>query len=95
MAVVRGGTVVLRAIAAPPKLLYASTSLVKAEGGVCLLVGLLTGEPMIGVTLFAVLHAASVVLTRRDPFFIEVLQARIRCGKTRNIRPVRGNRYVP
>lgn len=85
----------LRAVAAPPKLLYASASLVKGEGGFSLLVWLLSGEPMLGMTLFAILHVISIGLTRRDPFFVEVLQARLRCKRTKNIRPAKGNRYVP
>ena len=50
---------------------------------------------MLGMTLFAILHVISIGLTRRDPFFVEVLQARLRCKRTKNIRPVKGNRYVP
>lgn len=85
----------LRSVAAPPKLLYASIPLVKAEGAICVLVGLFTAEPMLAMVLFVLMHMGAVVLTRRDPFYIEVLQARMRCKRTRNLRPVKGNRYVP
>jgi type IV secretory pathway VirB3-like protein len=88
------GPVVLRSVAAPPKLLYASVPLVKAEGAICMLVGLFTLEPMMAMVLFAFLHMAAVILTRRDPFFIEVMQARFRCKRTHNLRPVKGHRYV-
>ncbi len=89
------GPAVLRSVAAPPKLLYASIPLVKAEGAICVLVGLFTAEPMLAMVLFVLMHMGAVVLTRRDPFYIEVLQARMRCKRTRNLRPVKGNRYVP
>lgn len=88
------GPVVLRSVAAPPKLLYASVPLVKAEGAICILVGFFTLEPMLAMVLFVFLHMGAVILTRRDPFFIEVMKARFRCKKTRNLRQAKGNRYV-
>lgn len=86
---------VLRAVAAPPMLLHASVSLVKAEAAACFMLGVLLREPLISIVLFFVMHAMAIVLTRRDPYLVEVMQARWRCKRTRNLRPAAGNRYVP
>jgi type IV secretory pathway TrbD component len=89
------GPVVLRAVAAPPSLLYASPKLVMAEAGICLGIWLFLLEPLAAIVAFLLLHGVAVVLTRRDPHLVEVYQAGFRCKRTRNLRPARGNRYVP
>ena len=88
--------VVLRSVAAPPALLYASPSMVKAEAAICCIVGVLSGEPLLAMVLFVALHPVAILLTRKDPHMVEALQARLRCRRTRNLRPTKGkNRYVP
>lgn len=90
------GLVVLRAVAAPPSLLYASPKLVIAEAGFCIGVWLFLLEPLAAIIMFFILHAVAIVLTRKDPHLVEVIQARLRCKRTRNLRPAPGwNRYVP
>lgn len=89
------GPVVLRAVAAPPRLLHAAPKLVLAEAGAAIGIWLVFLEPLAAIVAFLVLHAAAVVLTGRDPNIVEVQQARLRCRRTRNLRPVEGHRYVP
>ena len=84
-----------RAVADPPKLLFVSASLFKAEMAALMVAYLLLMEPLVLFVGFAVLHPACALLTRKDPYIVEVYQARFRCRKTRNLRPVPVNRYVP
>lgn len=68
------GPVVLRSVAAPPKLLYASVPLVKAEGAICVVVGFFTLEPMLAMVLFVFLHMGAVILTRPPSIVLEKIR---------------------
>lgn len=91
----------LRAVAMPPKILWAS---IRATGislslcGMIFIFGFkLFGMKSIFLTMlsFFVLHGAAIFLTIRDPYFIETWIARIRCGKTKNFQATKENRYDP
>lgn len=47
------------------------------------------------IFFFLCIHAVMVYLTCRDPYFMETLTARLRCGKTDNLKKSGGNRYEP
>lgn len=52
-----------------------------------------TGSIMLGVWAFLILQAWMVVMTDRDPYFMNVFLVSLRCKKTRNFQKVKGNRY--
>jgi type IV secretory pathway VirB3-like protein len=89
------GSPILRAVAAPPRLLHAAPKLVAAEAALCLGIWLFLLEPLVAIVAFLILHVVAMVLTSRDPHLVEVLTARSRCPRTRNLRFTRGHRYVP
>jgi type IV secretory pathway TrbD component len=90
-----GRPAILRSVAAPPRLLYADPELVKLEAAAAIVLGLLLQEPMAAIVLFVSLHGLAMVLTARDPHFSAVMRAKLRCRRTRNLRPIVSNRYVP
>jgi hypothetical protein len=87
--------VVLRGVARPGLLLMAASDLTKLSGGVALLVGLFSLNPIFGVWAFFPAHLLAMWLTYRDRYVVEVMKARFRCRPTRNLTGGSGHRYVP
>ena len=85
---------VLRAVAKPPLLLAAVPDLTKVAGGIGIMAWLFTLNGVTAIFVFAVAHAAAVWMSYRDRYCVEVLRARVRCGRTHNLVSRRGNRYV-
>jgi type IV secretory pathway TrbD component len=86
--------IVFRAVAKPGVMLMAAPDLAKMSGGLAIMVGLFSMNPILGMWAFFPAHAVAVWLTYRDRYFVEVMRARFRCHRTRNLRRAEGHRYV-
>ena len=86
--------VVFRAVAKPGLMLMAAPDLAKCSGGLAILVGLFSMNPILGMWAFFPAHAVAIWLTYRDRYFVEVVKARFRCRRTRNLGTATGHRYV-
>jgi hypothetical protein len=86
--------VVLRAVAKPPLLLGAAPDLTKLAGGVGIFTWLATLDGILAVFIFGAAQGAAMWLSYRDRYCVDVLRARFRCKRTRNLITRHGNRYV-
>lgn len=93
MAEIPTGTV-LRAVAKPQLLLGAVPDLTKVAGGIGIFTWLFTLNGVAAIFAFFIAQGIAVWLTYRDRYCVEVLRARVRCRRTRNLVPRRGHRYV-
>jgi len=92
---------VLKHVVEPPKLLFASfnASIISLAIWVCLsFVGLVLTVPVfwclaITTVLFVMIQGCMVFLSNKDPYFINVLIAKLRCRKTKNIVKTKDNVY--
>lgn len=86
---------ILQAIAAPRKILGVEYELMALTGLAGLTGWLLTFHGLGFLVVFATLHAAAVVINLRDPDAAKSWIARLRVGRARAWRSVRGNLYAP
>jgi type IV secretory pathway TrbD component len=86
--------VVLRAVARPGVLLFATRDLTFLAGGAALLIAILTSDPILVIYCFIPFQAVAIWQTSRDRYFVEIFKARFRCKGTRNLRKSIGHRYV-
>jgi hypothetical protein len=86
--------VVLRAVARPGVLLFATRDLTFMAGAAALLIAILTSDPILVIYCFIPFQAVAIWQTTRDRYFVEILKARFRCKSTRNLRKSIGHRYV-
>ena len=92
---------VLKHVVEPPKLLFASfnASIISLIIWVCLsFIGLVLLIPVfyclaITTALFLTIHGCMIFLSSKDPYFINVLIAKLRCRKTKNIIKTKDNVY--
>jgi len=91
---------VLKHVVEPPRLLFASfnASILSLVIWICSsLIGLLFLPVFlcfaISTALFLVIHGFMVFLSSKDPYFINVLIAKLRCRKTKNIIRTKDNVY--
>jgi hypothetical protein len=86
--------VVLRAVARPGVLLFATRDLTFLAGGSAILISSLAADPILVIYLFIPFQALAIWQTSRDRYFVEIFKARFRCKATRNLRKSIGHRYV-
>jgi hypothetical protein len=91
---------VLKHVVEPPRLLFASfnASIVSLTIWVCSsLIGLLFLPVFlnfaISTAFFLVIHGYMVFLSSKDPYFVNVIMAKLRCRKTKNIVRTKDNVY--
>jgi type IV secretory pathway TrbD component len=87
--------VVLRAVARPGVLLFATRDLTFLAGGAALLLAVLASDPILVIYCFIPFQALAIWQTSRDRYFVAVFKARFRCKGTRNLHKSSGHRYVP
>ena len=84
---------ILRSVALPGKLMMACP---KATGfSLCLTMStfVFTGSIMLCIWMFIILQAYMIVMTDKDPYFMNVRIISLRCKKTKNFQIVKGNCY--
>src|SRR5437763_15924651 len=86
--------VVLRAVARPGVLLFATRDLTFIAGAAALSLASLTANPILVIYCFIPFQALAIWQTTRDRYFVEVWKARLRCKSTRNLQKSIGHRYV-
>jgi hypothetical protein len=86
--------VVLRAVARPGVLLFATRDLTFLAGGAAVLIAMLAADPILVIYCFLPFQALAIWQTSRDRYFVDVLKARFRCKATRNLQKSIGHRYV-
>ena len=91
---------VLKHVVEPPRLLFASfnAAIISLAIWICSsLIGLLFLPIFycfaISTGLFLFIHGCMVFLSSKDPYFINVLMAKLRCRKTKNIVNTKDNLY--
>lgn len=93
---------VLKHVTEPPRLLFANTK--AAIVSLCVLgISLLfifavadmslMGGFLCSLVIFTVSHAYMIWMSYKDPFFVNVIIARLRCRKTKNLTDVKDNFY--
>jgi hypothetical protein len=86
--------VVLRAVARPGVLLFATRDLTFLAGGGAVFIAMLAADPILVIYLFIPFQALAIWQTSRDRYFVDVFRAKFRCKRTRNLRKSIGHRYV-
>lgn len=84
---------ILRSVALPGKLMMACPKATGLSLCVSLSLFVLTGSIMLGVWFFLILQACMIVMTDRDPYFMNAILVSFRCKKTHNFQKVYGNCY--
>jgi hypothetical protein len=92
---------VLKHVVEPPKLLFASfnATIISLAIWVCSsFIGVVLLIPVfycfaITTALFLIIHGCMIFLSSKDPYFINVLIAKLRCRKTKNILQSKDNVY--
>lgn len=84
---------ILRSVALPGKLMMACPKATGLSLCVALSVFVFTGSIMLGLWVFLIMQAYMVVMTDKDPYFMNVRMIDLKCKKTRNFQPLQGNRY--
>jgi len=92
---------VLKHVVEPPRLLFSSfnAALISLLLWVVLIIGsIVLRTPFIksfvvSTALFLLIHGYMIFLSGKDPYFINVLIAKLRCRKTKNIFKTKDNVY--
>lgn len=86
---------VLRRVSEPGKVIMACPKASGLSLGASISAFVFSGDIMLGLWLFLMVHSLMIFMTYKDPNFINVRLAYLKCKKTRNYQKTTGNRYDP
>ncbi len=86
---------VLRKVAEPGKMIMACPKSCGLSVGLSISLFVFSGDVMLGLWVFFIMHTMMIFMTYKDPYFINVRLAYFKCRKTKNYQKTVGNRYDP
>lgn len=87
--------IVLRHVSQPGKLVMACPKATTLSFCLSGIVCVLLQNVLLALWTFLPLQTLMIFLTYKDPYFMNLLFAFLKCKKTKNYYPIRGNRYEP
>jgi len=86
---------VLRRVSEPGKIIMACPKASGLSVAVSTSLFVFSGNVMLGLWIFMMVHVAMIYMTYKDPYFINARLVFLRCKKTKNYQAIKGNRYDP